>query len=399
MGVAEQLSVGRKLVAERPGALVVGLVGVLLLVDLVRKLTTGALPSPRFASLLLDGLVIGLAYGLAGIGLSMTYSILNFANFAHGDTVTVGAFAGWSVAYVVGGLGTAGFGSLFLLSANPEISVANAPLVVLVGVVAAGVGTVILSLALDRIVYRPMRDAGGISLLIASIGVALALRYLVAFVYGVGVKGITAASPKLALLSLDGAVGMGVLGPDQRVGELAGPSEVAYYVGLPFANRNVTEVLVGLTFHQITLALAAGGLMLGIHLLLQRTKLGKAMRAMADNKALARVTGIPTERIIRMTWVIGGGLTGVAGFLIVLERGTMSFSFGWILLLFIFAAVILGGIGSVYGAMVGGVVIGVVDSVSIVWLPSSLTTAAAFAILIVVLLLKPDGIFGGVTTA
>jgi branched-chain amino acid transport system permease protein len=123
------------------------------------------------------------------------------------------------------------------------------------------------------------------------------------------------------------------------------------------------------------------------------------MRAMADNKNLARVTGIPTERVIRMTWIIGGGLTGIAGYLLVLERGTMSFSFGWVLLLLIFAAVILGGIGSIYGAMAGGLIIGVVDAMSIIWLPSGLTRAAAFLILIVVLLIKPEGLFGGVKTA
>jgi len=173
---------------------------------------------------------------------------------------------------------------------------------------------------------------------------------------------------------------------------------------LPFflpvgAGGTGSEVLVSLTLHGVALAIAASGLMLGVHLLLQRTKLGTAMRAMADNKPLARVTGIPTERVIRATWIVGGALTGIAGFLIVLERGTMSFTFGWLLLLFIFSAVILGGIGSIYGAMAGGIIIGLVDSMAIIWLPSSLTKAAAFAVLILVLIVRPDGLFGGVTTA
>jgi len=123
------------------------------------------------------------------------------------------------------------------------------------------------------------------------------------------------------------------------------------------------------------------------------------MRATADNQDLARVTGIPTERVVRATWMVGGGLAGASGFLLALERGTLSFNLGWLLLLLIFAAVILGGIGSIYGAIVGGVLIGLTNSVSLVWIPSSLSTAAAFAIMIFVLLLKPDGLFGGVRTA
>jgi branched-chain amino acid transport system permease protein len=385
-------------VTGRLDVLLVTVFTVVLLVDLVRQFLVGDISFPFIASVVLEGLVIGLAYGLAGIGLSMTYSILNFANFAHGDTITAGAFAGWSVAYVVGGFGTAGLGSLFLLTADPGISIANAFLVVVVGGVAAGLGAVALSLLLDRIVYKPMRNAGGIALLIASIGVALALRYVIAFVYGTGVKGITAPVPKVTFLAVNGVTGFGVINPDQQVGQLGSVSELPFFVDLPFAASG-SQVLVSLTFHGLALAVTAAGLMLAMHLLLQRTKLGKAMRAMADNKPLARVTGIPTERVIRMTWILGGALTGIAGFLIVLESGTMSFSFGWLLLLFVFAAVILGGIGSIYGAMVGGVIVGLVDSIAIIWIPSGLTKAAAFAVLIVVLLIRPEGIFGGVTTA
>jgi branched-chain amino acid transport system permease protein len=385
-------------VGDRLDVLLVSLLALVLLVDVVRQFLGGGLTFQFIASVVLEGVVIGLAYGLAGIGLSMTYSILNFANFAHGDTITVGAFTGWSIAYVVGGFGTAGVGSLFLLTADPGLSIANAFGVIVVGALAAGAGAVVLSLLLDRIVYRPMRESGGISLLIASIGVALALRYLLAFVYGTGVKGITAPVPKVAFLSVNGVSGFGVIGADQRIGDLASVADLPFFVDLPFASAG-SQVLVSLTFHGLALALTAAGLMLGMHFFLQRSKLGKAMRAMADNKPLARVTGIPTERVIRLTWILGGALTGIAGFLIVLESGTMSFSFGWILLLFVFAAVILGGIGSIYGAMAGGVIIGLVDSMAIIWLPSGLTKAAAFAALIIVLLVRPEGLFGGVTTA
>jgi branched-chain amino acid transport system permease protein len=148
--------------------------------------------------------------------------------------------------------------------------------------------------------------------------------------------------------------------------------------------------------HKVVLVVGAATLMFGVHLLLQRTKLGKAMRAMADDVDLARARGIPTERVVRWTWIIGSATTGIAGYLIVLERGTIGFLFGWQLLLLIFAAVILGGIGSVYGAILGGLIIGLTSTVSLVWLPeATFTRPVAFFIMIVVLLVRPQGLFGG----
>ena len=150
---------------------------------------------------------------------------------------------------------------------------------------------------------------------------------------------------------------------------------------------------------EITLVLVAIALMVGVHIFLQYSTLGKAMRAMADNRDLALITGIPTEKVVRATWIIGGALTGAAGFLITLERGTISFQFGWILLLLIFAAVIIGGIGSVYGAIAGGVVIGFTSTISLIWIPADLANVAVFSVMVLVLLYKPEGLFKGVTTA
>ncbi|WP_135302898.1 branched-chain amino acid ABC transporter permease [Haloarcula amylovorans] len=371
MGIADTVADGRRVAIERPGAGVVAVVVAYLLADLVTKLagTTvyalgfrvmgGSLTVGSLASMVLDGLLVGLAVGLAGIGLSMTYSILDFANFAHGDTVTVGAFVGWVTAYVLANLATsAPIADLFLFDGGQQLSTASTYAFVLLGLVAAAVGTVGVVLAVDRLVYRPMRGSDNISLLIASIGVALALRYLIAFVFSTQTSGVATVGAQIQL-------GAGVT----------------------------------ITDNEIALLVVSVVLMLGVHLLLQRTKLGKAMRAMADNEDLARVTGIPTERVVRVTWILGGALAGVSGYLLVLERGTIAFNFGWILLLLIFAAVIVGGIGSIYGAMAGGVLIGLVDSLALIWLPSGLTRAAAFAVLIVVLLLRPSGIFGGVSTA
>ena len=370
MGVSEQLTRAGGLARERPARAVVAVVGVLLLVDLLTGMATGRIPISGVGTLLWDGIVVGMLVGLAGIGLSMTYSILNFANFSHGDMITSGAFVGWVAAFLVAGWGRIDLGRLVILGGRNGLnagvlgtSVTNTPLAILVGFLVAVPATIALALLIDRIVYRPMRDQGAIALLIASIGVALALRYLIAFVFQSGLRPVTATNQI----------------PGVRIPLGAGT--------------------VNVDAHEVTLVVVSLLLMLGVHLLLQRTKLGTAMRAMADNEDLALVTGIPTERVVRATWVVGGGLTGAAGFLVALERGTIFFQLGWILLLLIFAAVILGGIGSIYGAIAGGLVIGLVSRISLVWIPADFGTAAAFVVMILVLLFRPTGLFGGVTTA
>lgn len=343
----------------------------ILLLDLVFRLIIGKSQSQVVATYLWDGLVIGLAIGLAGVGLSLTYSILKFANFAHGDMITAGGFSGWVAVFAVAGVGKFDMKNLLLVGAARPInvtelgiSVSTTPVVILFGLIVAIIGTILLTLFIDRFVFRPMRHHNdGIALLIASIGVSLALRYGLAFVFKTQNRGLTAAS-----LTASYSVPVGTGSVQIDLGE-------------------------------ITLVLVAIALMVGVHVFLQYSTLGKAMRAMADNRDLALITGIPTEKVVRATWIIGGALTGAAGFLITLERGTISFQFGWILLLLIFAAVIIGGIGSVYGAIAGGLVIGLTSTVSLVWIPADLANVAVFSVMILVLLYKPEGLFKGVTTA
>ncbi|PSP91163.1 branched-chain amino acid ABC transporter permease [Halobacteriales archaeon QS_4_66_20] len=340
----------------------------ILLLDLTRRVVSGDIAGSSLALFLWDGVVIGLVVGLAGIGLSMTYNILSFANFAHGDYLTAGAFSGWVAAFLVAGAGRFDVGDLFLLggrggavdSQTVGVSVTATPVAVVVGMLVAAGVTAVLALVVDRAVYRPIRDRSGISLLIASIGVAFILRYVIAFVFETERLGVTSGAKV--------------------------PSTV------------VPLLDVRITAHEATLVVIATGLMFGFHVFLQRTKLGAAMRAMSDNKQLARITGIPVERIVRLTWVIGGSFTGIAGFLVVLESGSISFNFGWLLLLLIFAAVILGGIGSIYGAILGGLTIGVISRLSLVWLPPSIMNATAFAVMILVLIVRPRGLFSGGTS-
>ena len=347
---------------------ILAVVGVLLCADLIWSMAVGDLRPATIGSYLWNGITDSLYIALAAIGLSMTYSILRFANFAHGDLMTTGAFTGWTVAYLIGGAGAADLGSRLLLRANGGappgtvgMDVLSEPLAIVLGLIAAAVLTILVAVATDRLVYSRMRDSSGISLLIASVGVALAVRYLIAIFYTQETRGVTASAPDW---------------------------EAPGY--LPIESINL---------HELTLVVSAVVLIGAVHGLLQYTKLGKSMRAMSDNKDLALITGIPTERVIFATWVIGSGLAGVSGYLIVLDRGTISINLGWFLLLLIFAAVILGGIGSIYGALVGSLIIGITINLSILWIPSDLTTIAAFVMMILVLIVKPDGLLSGVRTA
>jgi branched-chain amino acid transport system permease protein len=241
------------------------------------------------------------------------------------------------------------------------MAIDSAPVAILGGIVLAAVLTVLVALAADRLVYRRLRKESAIALLIASVGVAFVLRYLIAFVFTTSNRSVPASAPE---------------------------KTIDLWIASPT-----------LDLHETTLVISAVVLMVAVHLMLQHTKLGTSMRAMADNRDLAKITGIPTERVVLATWVIGAALAGVAGYLIVLNTGTITYTRGWTLLLPIFAGVILGGIGSIYGAILGGLIIGIVDQIAIIWVPNRLTTAAAFFLMILILIFRPQGLLGGVETA
>ncbi|PSP96119.1 branched-chain amino acid ABC transporter permease [Halobacteriales archaeon QS_9_68_42] len=384
MGVENRSSISVNAIVERPLSALLAFVGLYLAADLILKLAGidlqlggysvlgGYEPMNSFVSKVANGLLRGLIIGLTGIGLSMTYSILGFANFAHGDFITVGAFIGTMTSYVIAGvLGAATYdiGALTLIELNASdlgLAITGGPiafLAIVLGLLIAGAGTVGVILLTDHLAFKPLRDRSGVTLLITSIGVALVLRYLVNFVWGTSKRNTYTSSE-------------------------------AWDLAIPIGNGALR-----LDAHDFTLLILGVALMLGVHLLLQTSKLGKAMRAMADNKDLAKVTGIPTDRVVQFTWILGGSLTGVAGYTWVLWRGTFGWFDGWLFLLLVFAAVILGGIGSIYGAMAGGLIIGLTHDLSTIFIPPALQKAAAFALMIVVLVVRPSGLFGGRTTA
>ncbi|MFB6124596.1 MAG: branched-chain amino acid ABC transporter permease [Halanaeroarchaeum sp.] len=295
---------------------------------------------------LANGLVFSSIIVLGSIGLSLVYSIADFANFAHGDTMTVGAYA----ALVSFGL-TGAIGGQFL----------GLPLgfylALLVGMLVAALVAVLT----HRIVYRPV-NLESLGMLITSIGVAFVYRAIIQLGFGTDF------------------IEYGI--PIERP--------------IPLLQQTLG---IAMTVHDVAIVLVTAVLVLGLHLLLSYTTLGRKMRATADNRDLARISGIRTERVITWMWVIGAGLAGGAGVFLGLYN-QLSPRMGFNVLLVIFAAVILGGIGSVYGAMLGGFLIGMINRLTpvlaMVGIPIGIkyANAIAFVIMVIVLLLRPRGIAG-----
>ena len=296
--------------------------------------------------LLADGVLAGAAIALGAIGLTITYGILGFANFAHGEFVTWGAYLALVVAGAAGSvLGTEPIGMLTFGWA----------LVTALLIAMALTGA--LALLLDWVLFRRLRRHGtGIVLVIASFGASLALRSLVEFAFGTQPRYYT--------------------------------REIAMGVRLAPGIRATADQLV-------VLGLAAA-LMLAMHAVMTRTGLGRAMRAVSENPNLARLTGIDVAGVVRVAWMLGGALAAASGVFLgitVQLRPTMGFE----LVLPLFAAAILGGIGSVPGAVVGGLVIGLAEALSIPLLGAQYRAAVAFLVLLLVLLVRPSGIFGKAT--
>ena len=307
--------------------------------------------------LIASGLVFSSIIVLGSIGLSLVYSIANFANFAHGDTMTIGAYSALVTFGAIGGLGGSVLGLPFGFFVAMIVGIGMAALVAIIT---------------EKVVYDGM-DLGSIGLLITSIGLAFIYRAVIQMGFGAQFTryGIQALRPIEALV--------------------------------PYGIR--------VTQHDVAIFVSASVLVTGLHVLLQYSDLGRKMRAMADNPDLARVSGIRTDRIKLWTWLIGAGLAGAGGVFLGLYS-QLSPRMGFSLLLLVFAAVILGGIGSVYGAMLGGFLIGMINQLTPLlsgvgallpvvpdtWgIGIEYANAIAFVIMVVVLLFRPNGIAGEAT--
>ncbi len=295
-----------------------------------------------------DGLIIGSVISLGAIGLSLTLSIVRFSNFSHGELLAWGAYL-----------------ALLVTSGLTAMREGQAPIGpfsfgwgLVLGMVGSAIMTALLSLLLDTMLFKRLRKQGAITLVIASFGAALVLRNLLLFWQG-GV-------PKYFSENLQMSIPM---------------LPRSYWGGLRFTPDQL--LVLALTFATVA----------GLHLFLRFSVLGRSMRATAINPALAQVTGIDPERVLRATWLISGVLAAVAGVFAGITtqlRPTMGVD----LLLPLFAAVILGGIGSIWGAVWGGLIVGLAESVSVTLVGAEYRTAAAFVVLILVLMVKPNGLFG-----
>ncbi|MEN3280572.1 MAG: branched-chain amino acid transport system permease protein [Solirubrobacteraceae bacterium] len=281
-----------------------------------------------------NGLVSGSYYALGAVGLTLVYGILRLVNFAHGDMLTLGA-------YVAVGL-TTGLGTPYP-----------------VGVAGGVLATAAVGLFLEQRLFRPMRTrrAGTLQLILITIGLAFLIRNAIQFAVG--------SSPRAVAVDVTSTI------------------EIA---GIRIGTTEAIVVVVGLA------AIAA------VAALLRWTTLGKQMRALADDLQLAEATGIDTDRIITCTWLLAGGLAGLAGGLLAAAAGAITPVTGSFILLNLFAAVILGGIGDPRGALLGGLALGVVQEWSTLELGSRWKLAVGFALLILVLVARPQGILGKART-
>lgn len=296
--------------------------------------------------LAIDGIVFGSIIVLGGVGLSLVYSIGDFPNFAHGDLMVLGAYGG-----LMANMGLARLG------AEPE-SVFS---LTLLATIAAGIIVgIIVAVGTHYLIFKPL-DSGPIALLITSFGVALVYRSLVWI--GFGSDANTYNFPRS--------------GPIDPIRDATG---------------------LAITHRMLVIVLFTGIVVLLLHFVLQYSMVGKKMRAAADNGDLARISGIrPRETVLTM-WVGGGGLAALGGIFLGLFTLVRPLA-GFDILLLVFAAVILGGIGSIYGAMLGGFAIGLAHEMTtlIPGIGSEYGAAVAFVIMILILLIKPSGILGRAT--
>ena len=285
----------------------------------------------RFLSQLISGISLGSIYSLIALGYTMVYGIAKMLNFAHGDVIMVGAFVVYT-ACVTGGL-------------SPFF-----------GVLIAIVCCTLLGVLIERLAYKPLRSAASLAVLITAIGVSYFLQNMALLIFGSDTKQF---------------------------------SSVVSLPSVTLADGNLT--ISGETIVTIVLSLV---IMIGLYLFVNRSKPGKAMLAVSEDKGAAQLMGINVNAMIALTFAIGSALAAIAGALLCSSYPALSPYTGAMPGIKAFVAAVFGGIGSIPGAMVGGVLLGVIENLSKGYISSQLSDAIVFAVLILVLLIKPTGIMG-----
>ncbi len=295
-----------------------------------------------FLQQLINGLTLGSVYALIAIGYTMVYGIIGMINFAHGELYMIGAFVG-----------------LITLTALGALGLAAAPLAIVLAFLCAMIVTAAYGYAMERLAYRPLRRSSRIAPLISAIGVSILLQNYVRLAQGPRAKPLP-------------------------------PLVQGQHVLLERAD-GFTVTLSNL---QIAIFVVAALLMIALTLLIHRTALGRAQRACAQDMKMAALLGIPADRVIAITFVLGASLAAVAGVMVALYYGVVDFHIGFIAGMKAFTAAVLGGIGSLPGAMLGGIAIGLIEAFWSGYVSAEYKDAAAFLILILVLSLRPQGLLG-----
>jgi len=297
-----------------------------------------------FLQQIINGLVLGSVYALVALGYTMVYGIINLINFAHGEVLMVGALTSWTVIQMLADTSLPGW------------------LKMLISLVAAVVVCAVLNFAIEKIAYRPLRNAPRLAPLITAMGMSLLLQTLAMIIWK--------------------------------------PNYKPYPILLPSEPFNIGGAVINTT--QILILLATAVTLFGLMWLVNRTKLGRAMRATAENPRVAALMGVKPDMVISATFVIGAALAALAGVMYAANYGSVQHTMGFLPGLKAFTAAVFGGIGNLAGAVVGGVLLGLIESLGAGYigkltggvLGSHYQDIFAFIVLILVLTVRPQGLLG-----
>jgi branched-chain amino acid transport system permease protein len=292
-----------------------------------------------FLQQLINGLTLGSVYALIALGYTMVYGILELINFAHGEIYMLGAYLGIIFLAFFTAIGLTSYSLSLALILTFVLSI----------LFCSSYGFTI-----EKIAYKPLRNAPRLSPLISAIGVSIFLQNYVMLTQG--------ATDKV-FPNLFGAAGF-------------------------------EFVSVRMTYLQLFIILTSIIVMIALRFFIRKTRIGKAMRAVAQDKTMASLVGINIDTVISITFIIGSGLAAVAGLMVAMYYGLVNYFIGYVAGIKAFTAAVLGGIGSIRGAMFGGILLGIVESLGASYISSEYKDAYAFVVLIIILLVKPGGLFG-----
>ena len=292
----------------------------------------------RFITYLINGISLGSIYAIIALGYTMVYGIAKMLNFAHGDVIMIGC-------YVV-------FMTMSGMNMNPLLSV-----------ILAVVVCTVLGVIIEKVAYKPLRKASPLAVLITAIGVSYLLQNIALLIFGADTKSFSSVVP-LQNIKIGGIT-------------ITGVTVVAVLACI--------VIMVGLSFFVI---------MIGLMIFIKKTKAGQAMLAVSEDKDAAQLMGVNVNGTISLTFAIGSGLAAIAGVLLCSAYPTLTPYTGSMPGIKAFTAAVFGGIGSIPGAFIGGILLGIIEILGKAYISSQLSDAIVFAVLIIVLLVKPTGILG-----